>query len=470
MSLRGVIGLSFVACACTSRADLPADTGAALGASPLPCDVAKVLQDKCWSCHGATLSYTAPMHLTTWEATHAATREDPATPVFTRMGQRIHDPANPMPPPTWPTRLTAGETAVLDRWIAAGAPRGDGSSAGCESAPPPGSGGGSGVGGGRGVVGGSGGGGGGVAGVGGAGTVSSDAGALVPDPVHMPVAPDPGECTTLAVHARGNASGAPFTVPSGEQYYCFSFHLPLTGPTQALAFSPHHDSTTVIHHWLLYKMITPQIDGLVLPCVGFHADGALLAGWTPGAGDWNLPKDVGVNLGGGDFILEVHYNNTGAPVPDTSGVDICSTTALRPKTAGIFWLGTANIDIPAASPGTDIASNCRPNLTSDFHILRAWPHMHRLGRRMHAEVHHPNGTVDPLFDRPFDFNAQTQLDDPYVLKPGDFISTTCGYQNDTTSSVGFGERTQDEMCFNFTVGYPDTADLPGGLTPSACDN
>jgi hypothetical protein len=96
--------------------------------------------------------------------------------------------------------------------------------------------------------------------------------------------------------------------------------------------------------------------------------------------------------------------------------------------------------------------------------------MHRLGRRMHAEVHHPDGTIDPLFDRPFDFNSQLQVDTPYVVKPGDFISTTCNYQNDTQSKVGFGERTQDEMCFNFTVAYPDTADLPGGLTPSACDN
>jgi hypothetical protein len=183
-----------------------------------------------------------------------------------------------------------------------------------------------------------------------------------------------------------------------------------------------------------------------------------------------MPKDVGMNLGGGDFILEVHYNNTGAPVPDTSGVDICSTTNLRPKTAGIFWLGTPAVAIPAATSATDITSSCKPSLTQDFHVLRSWPHMHKLGRRMHAEVHHPDGSVNPLFDHPFDFNSQIQYDTPYILKQGDSISTTCTYENGTGAPVSFGESTSQEMCFNFTVGYPDTAQFPGGFGPTACNN
>ena len=95
--------------------------------------------------------------------------------------------------------------------------------------------------------------------------------------------------------------------------------------------------------------------------------------------------------------------------------------------------------------------------------------MHKLGVRMHAEVQHAGSTV-PLFDHPFDFNAQVQLDTPYILKAGDAITTTCTYNNTTNGTVTFGESTSQEMCFNFTVGYPDTAVFPGGFGPTACNN
>jgi hypothetical protein len=469
-----------IASACSPAADPPPSETAPLHAgTPLPCDVAKVLHDKCWTCHGDKLDYTAPMHLTTWEATQAPTKSDPATPIYKRLKERIHDAANPMPPPAWPTRPTPDEIAVLDRWVDAGGPRGDGSSAACQPpVQPMGAGGGGNVGGsGAGARPGAGGGTGvggrvnegGTAGVGGGIVLPPGDGGLV-DNVDVPVKPDPSECTMIPVHARANASGAPFSVPTGEQYYCFSFKLPFNGPTQALSFAPHEDNHGIVHHWLLYKMGSPQVDGFESPCIGFHADGALLAGWTLGSGEWNMPKDVGMNLGGGDFILEVHYNNTGAPVPDTSGVDICSTTKLRPKSAGIFWLGTPAIALAPATSGIDIKSSCKPTLASDFHVLRSWPHMHKLGVRMRADVQHPGGTVTPLFDHPFDFNAQVQLDTPYILKAGDAITTTCTYNNTTTGAVTFGESTSQEMCFNFTVGYPDTAVFPGGFGPTACNN
>ena len=36
-------------------------------------------------------------------------------------------------------------------------------------------------------------------------------------------------------HARQDATGAKYNVPSGEQYYCFSFHKDWGGTAQGLA-------------------------------------------------------------------------------------------------------------------------------------------------------------------------------------------------------------------------------------------
>jgi hypothetical protein len=473
--LGGALGALLVFASCAPHADdPPSGQAAATHATPLPCDVAKVLSDRCWSCHGAELQYTAPMHLSSWDAVHAPSKSDASKPTYVRIGERIHDTSNPMPPSTWPARPSAAELAVLDRWVAAGAPPGNESAAACQPQVALESGGSSSGAGGASSGGASiGGGDGGATGTEPGRLPTGDGGSVAPERggVDAPVAPDSSECTTLSLHARQDATGAPFPVPTGEGYYCFSFHVPLSSKTHGLAFYKHIDNKQVIHHWLLYKMITPQFDGLALGCIGFHIDGALLAGWAPGGGDWILPKDVGMDLGGGDFLLEVHYSNTGPATTDTSGVDICSTSQLRPVSAGLFWLGTMDIDIPAAGTGT-AQSHCTPQIQEPLHILRSWPHMHRLGRHLTTTVVRAgSGATEPVIDVPFDFNYQNQYDTPFVVNPGDRLDTTCTYDNRTgASSVGFGESTSSEMCFDFTVAYPDTANLPGGTTPTGCNN
>jgi hypothetical protein len=288
----------------------------------------------------------------------------------------------------------------------------------------------------------------------------------------VPVEPDASECDFFDVTARADGSGAPFGVPSGEQYYCFSYHVDVEAGAQGLAFYPQIDNAQVLHHWLLYKMATPQTNGAVSACLGTHQDGELLAGWTPGANPWFLPAHVGMELGGGDFILEVHYNNSGAPTTDSSGLRVCKAKEQRPVTAGISWLGTEAIFIPPGAQGFEVPSNCAAPFTEPVHVLTTWPHMHLLGRRMSATVTRADsGAVEPLFDVPFDFDYQAQWDIPTILQPGDSIQTSCWYDNPTGNFVGFGESTTTEMCYNFVVAYPaDTLRVPGLLHSTSCNN
>jgi hypothetical protein len=377
-------------------------------------------------------------------------------------------------------QLTEQEAALLESWVAQGGPTGSG----CQPPPPVGQGGGASQGGAPAVGGGGnetgsggvyygagGAGSGDATGAGGGPDALPDAGPPLYDPADVPKEPDPSECDFVEFKARQDASGAKFNVPTGEQYYCFSHHLDLEQGAQALAFYPAMDNLAVIHHWLLYKMVTPQADGAVSACLGTHQDGELLAGWTPGAGAWFMPDHVGMELGTGDFILEVHYNNTGAPAQDSSGLRVCKAKNHRPDTAGISWLGTEAIVIPPAAQNFAVPSNCKAPFTSPVHILTAWPHMHKLGAGMKANITRANGAVEPLFDVKWDFNYQMQYPTPAILQPGDSVQTTCLYDNTTSNFVSFGESTGTEMCYNFIVAYPaNTLRVPGLLHSTSCNN
>jgi hypothetical protein len=290
--------------------------------------------------------------------------------------------------------------------------------------------------------------------------------------------PNPSECNTLNFHARMDASGAPFQVPTGEHYYCFAFHYPLGSGAQGLAFYNDVDNAAVIHHWRLYKMATAQTDGSWTDCC-IDPDGELISGWMPGVGDWYLPANAGLDLAGGNFILQIHYNNAGAPTTDRSGVHVCNAKTPRPETATVSWLGAdiwpinSGLLVPAgATPQTYKAgSTCTPsNQTAPIHILRSWPYMHKAGVRMTSTINRAGGAKEVLLDHAFSFDDQRAYDTPAILNPGDSITTDCFYENKTGASIPFGEATSQEMCYDFVIAYPARAlTMPGNpLHPTAC--
>lgn len=497
------IGLFLMSCRAADVSAPPAGNEMApvqggSGATPLPCNVLDVFQRTCWTCHGATTNFGAPMSLTSWEDTQATAKQDPYNanlnpePVYQRIGERIHDTQNPMPQGT---HLNAADLATLDAWVSAGAPAGSASDS-CPAQTPTGAGGTSAAGGapsqsssgGAAPAGGAGGqaptgtGGDTVVSTGGSGAISEGPPPANPDAGtidygdDVPVPPDPSECEQeMTFHARADATGAPYQVGANtvDLYECFDFHMDFAKPMQGLAFYPEIDNSQVIHHWLLYQTDTDQTatSGTNAPCLGWHPDSALLAGWAPGAKEWYLPKDVGVDMGSGNFILEVHYNNFNGPTTDHSGVRVCATSTARPKTAGISWLGTEIITIPGYADAATASSNCTPpTVPQPIHILRSWPHMHKLGVHMSAEITRAGGQQESLFDVPFNFNQQWQYDTPTIINQGDSIKTTCTYSNPGPNTVLFGESTTAEMCYNFTVAYPAYTLISTGLMKHECNN
>jgi hypothetical protein len=203
-----------------------------------------------------------------------------------------------------------------------------------------------------------------------------------------------------------------------------------------------------------------------MECAQMPSDIQFIAGWAPGGGNYVLPSDVGLELpkSTDSMILQVHYHNVDhyTDANDASGVAFC-TGAPRTHLAGIYTLGSLNIQIPPEAVNFDVTGHCGSGLTAylpePVTAVAAFPHMHQLGTKFSTMIHRGSdtGTTATLIDvEHFRFDSQQMyaLDPPVVVNPKDGLVTTCTYSNPTENTVRLGERTEDEMCFNFVLIYP----------------
>lgn len=387
-------------------------------AASLPCDVEDVLARNCRSCHAAPPKYGAPMSLVSLADVRAPSKSNAQKTVATKIGERIHDPVAPMPQGG---KLSAKDMAILDAWVAGGAPAGEAGKT-CTDA----------------------------------GTSDPDAGPTGADQLPCP----PEERTTFLAHGATLSEPYALAADAGNLYQCFTWKAPWPTTTQATAFAPVIDDTRTVHHWILYETATPQEEGGSKRC-SMPFDAKFLQGWAPGGTNRVMPNDIGLALPTSDrwLILQLHYWNVAGytDVRDRSGVAMCTTTNLRPKTAVVSTLGSANIDLAPRSMGKVVTGRCTPAITEPIHVLSANPHMHGRGRRLVTEVLRggSEAAVETLVDEPrFDFQSQRAYPSSLVIQPGDVLRTSCTYDNPSESRVTFGEKTEDEMCFDFLTVWP----------------
>ncbi len=400
------------------------------GTAGLPCAVATVLAKHCSTCHGETPRFGAPMPLVTRAQLRAPARSNPERAVFELVLERIKDVQRPMPPPPNPA-ATEAEIAVIQDWVAAGAPAGEA----CGEMP-----------------------------------AAPDGGMAELPPPH----PDCDHVIELRAHGLPFAGDqTPYAVaPLTDLYVNFTFDLPWTGSAHGVSFYPIVDNDRVLHHWLLYAAPVGLLPGgSIAPGIGTHPGESLVAGWAPGGVPAVMPDGVGIELPDGPvgrFTLEMHYHNDSGMLeaPDRSGVRVCATTRKRPQTAAVHLLGTEAIAM--ALPGEHrFTGVCHPWLNpladrSPVHILTSSPHLHKRGRHLTTKIHRADGvTTDILLDTPFDFNNQIIHQTPATIYPGDWLETTCTYEH-AGGVATFGIRTEDEMCQNYVTAWPVGALDTGG--------
>lgn len=80
--------------------------------------------------------------------------------------------------------------------------------------------------------------------------------------------------------------------------------------------------------------------------------------------------------------------------------------------------------------------------------------MHQLGRNMRSVVNRAGGAVEEVFNKPFDFNQQIHYEANVDIHPGDTITSTCTFFNNTQAAVPFGPSSEQERCYQFVFSYP----------------
>jgi len=419
MTLRATIATALVtfSLGCTNGAEEPATTAG----EGLPCDVNEVLSERCRSCHAAEPRFGAPMPLTSWQELQAPAPSDPDRTVWELVGERIHDEERPMPPEGL---LPETERAPLDGWLADAAPRASDADS-CNTGEP-----------------------------------------AMPRPAEeLPCEPD------HALSAHGETPEQPHHVePEADNAYrCFVFPAPFEEDEQLTAYRPLIDDERVVHHWILYATDEEVEQAPDFDCDVKPFDVVMLMGWAPGGVGSVMPQNVGMELPdpGGTLILEMHYWNAAGheDVFDRTGVEMCTTDEPREHTAGVVTLGSIDIDIPPRSRGHEVTGRCsNAAREGPITIMSAAPHMHLTGRSLVTEILRGGGAGETeelvrVDDWDFDNQGFEAMPEPVVLQPGDAMRTTCVYDNPTDQPIRFGERTEDEMCFNFLSVYP-VPDIP----------
>jgi hypothetical protein len=87
----------------------------------IPCDVAKILLNRCRSCHGSPTNLGAPMSLVTWADLQRQAVSDPSRKVYELVAARVQDATRPMPP-AQDGKVAANDKKLLVDWCNQGAP------------------------------------------------------------------------------------------------------------------------------------------------------------------------------------------------------------------------------------------------------------------------------------------------------------------------------------------------------------
>jgi hypothetical protein len=201
------------------------------------------------------------------------------------------------------------------------------------------------------------------------------------------------------------------------------------------------------HHTVLTVGNPTREDGGYRCDAGTNAN-AMIYGSGVGTNPLAFPEGVAMRVSAGQqLVLNLHlFNTSDATITGTSGTEV--------------------ILVPAVPPGESTQSG-RCTMNGNVTVFSVAPHMHQLGTHMRVVARPSSGDVT-LLDEPYDFYEQSTYPiDPIALSQGDRIEVHCTYDNDTGSSVGFGDSSDEEMCFAGVYRYPAHGALIGGFI---CDD
>jgi hypothetical protein len=243
--------------------------------------------------------------------------------------------------------------------------------------------------------------------------------------------------------------------PNEEGYFCVYATVPRD--TYVKAFRPLTPLGT--HHTVLTRYTGNAPDGVVRCSVGTNGQ-SMIYGSGVGAPDFDFPTGVGLELKAGTrLLLNLHlYNASDDPLMGRSGTLFQEATAAEIQNKAELVLAGPTLGLSVPTGVSTQSGTCNiSNITTSqpITVFALSQHMHKLGRHMRSVIRRGSSDI-VLQDIAYDFEQQSfQHVSPFVdLQPNDVLTTYCTFENTTGATVGFGESSDDEMCFTDLFYYP----------------
>jgi len=304
-----------------------------------------------------------------------------------------------------------------------------------------------------------------------------DAGAPQGKPEDLPPAIDLGSDWALGTPDLVLRMPKSFTPPSDrDEYRCFSLPVPSTTDLAASTIDFRPGDRATVHHIIPFidrAGASAKLDknGDGYSCFGGPGidDLDLLGGWSPGARPTPLPSGTAVIVPGKSrIIMQVHYHPHFAQVaPDLTEIGIYLAKGEVKKALHYDVIWNRNFVIPAGAHDYRVDAELSP--ASDIHIVSIYPHMHLLGQKISVDAVMPDGAHQCLVDIPnyeFTWQGQYIYRNPIAIPKGAQLHLEAHFDNSDDNvmnpnsppkTVRFGEASTDEMAVAL-VGY--TIDNP----------
>ena len=257
-----------------------------------------------------------------------------------------------------------------------------------------------------------------------------------------------------------------------NEYRCFALEHNQTEPFYIKALHPTVDNDAMVHHIVLAKandngLLEGSINAEGVDCIengafvtGNYQDASMLGGWAPGMSPVRLPDNAGLIVQPNEkIVIQMHYYKSSAledNATDQSGFDFEITSEAPENVVTMFPLGIQNFTIPAGDASYTISEDFQ--LPIGINIWGVFPHMHVLGSSYEMKTENECLVASDHYD--FDNQLTYMFDAPILLEEGTQFSLSCTWNNSTDNpnllinppvDIGYGERTDEEMCYVFTL-------------------
>lgn len=241
-------------------------------------------------------------------------------------------------------------------------------------------------------------------------------------------------------------------VGQADTYMCVRITVPqdlyITAFMAQAPFGTHHTVLSV-------RDGQPGTDG-EYSCNASSLDMNMLYASGVGTDVLELPAGVGLKVSAGQQLnLNLHlFNASDQAISGESAILVKAQATPPPMLAEMMFAGTFNINVAPGQTKT-VTGGCTLPSGVNQQLFALWPHMHQYATHQKVQLTH-GAVTSTLLDHAYSFSEQAYYpQQPLVpVTGGDRIAVSCTYTNTSSSTITFGDSSNQEMCFSGLYFYP----------------